>query len=160
MRLSVVALALAVSTTIPTYANVFRTGDAQGLDAMRRPLLNAQQDNLSVVRSLTQTRSFDFADCINHITGELRDLYATVSSVSTLLHISAVMVLPVDENVVNDSIASDIKSALTGLPISRQYLNQISGTCGASAIVVARAQVALRFFEDAERILLWLRSRF
>src|SRR5438128_4553785 len=111
MKLPVLALAVVVSTSTPTYANLFRTQDAQGLDAMSRPLLNAQQDNINIFRSLAQARSFDFADCINGINGELTALQATVSSLSTLLHISAVMESPFDEKVVNDSIAIDIKSA-------------------------------------------------
>jgi hypothetical protein len=67
--------------------------------------------------------------------------------------ISSLMVTTYDEAAVIRYLRLNASSAAKFLPLARREVNNRAASCGGSAIVVTRAQVALSLLDEGERIL-------
>jgi hypothetical protein len=130
------------------------------LSAITNRFAVARRDSLDAMQALVSGRNLDAGECLSGIIDTMWLTDEIVSSTSILTLLSSAMENQTDEYLVDRALAGQIQHSLASIAETRRVINQQAGRCGASAVVVTKAQMLLSILDDSERILSSLSRRF
>jgi hypothetical protein len=143
-------LVLAIVFASPAVAeNTFRESDANAFVQLDRTALALSKDMHNSTHILGQSREFDQAQCLGELENVLRSTEDALSSAHDLVSLSAQMMDPMDEALVNLTLADNASIAVRQLAESRRYALSQGSLCSTSAVVNTYAQKVAAITDSA-----------
>jgi hypothetical protein len=145
---------------LPVQAKRFNTQDSNALIAITKCLGVANKDSIDIFQSLLNARNLDANECLSRIIDAVGIPDEIISSITTLISLSNIMESKADEDAVDQALAAEIRYGLASIAAARKSINQQTGYCGSSPIVINKAQNFLLILDDGAGILSAFSRRF
>lgn len=91
-------------------------------------------------------------ECLNEINHDLDSLHYELSQISILVATSGSMNTSHDESTIIVNLRISVTSAIKFLPLARHDMNNQAAFCGASTVVVVRAQTGLPLLVSVHKL--------